>query len=60
MNIGHYQSTFECIDKSMESRTRTAKNTAKGVIYHVEIDCDEIPSPPYSNTKKLNCVVCTK
>ena len=57
----HKRSTYECVDKAMESLPGSSANTEGALFYHVEAVCGVgIPCPPYNNYKELNCVVCSK
>ena len=59
----HYRSTFECVDKDLESIPGSANHLSEtsGLFGHVEALCDNgLPCPPYNNYKEINCVVCTK
>ena len=55
------RTTFECMDKAMDSLTGGHANTNGAVFYHTEATCSTgLPCPPYNNHQELNCVVCTK
>lgn len=53
------RSTFECVDKNQVSVTASRRNFNGALFYHVEVQCGELPCPPYNAEKELNCVVCT-
>ena len=58
---GHYRSTYQCVDEDQESLPYSNGNTNGAVFYHVEATCDNsLPCPPYSVSKEVNCVLCTK
>ena len=65
-NMGeHYDSkhssTYECVDKAMESLPGSYLNINGALFYHVEAVCGVgLPCPPYINVNEINCVVCTK
>ena len=51
--------TFECVDRSMESISGSKGHLENGHFYHVEAHCNGMACPPYNNYKELNCVVCS-
>ena len=52
---------FLCFDSYQESIPGSAGNhPSSAEIFTVEVNCDVLPCPPYSSTKELTCVVCTK
>ena len=56
----HYRSTFECVDKDLESVPGSGEYLAAGGLFgYVEAVCNGLPCPPYNNYKEINCVVCT-
>ena len=58
---GHRRTTFECMDKAMESLPGHHDSTNGALFYHTEATCSTgLPCPPYNNHQELNCVVCTK
>ena len=59
-HINHPRSTYECIDRSMESIPGSQDHIDSGHFYHVEAHCNGMACPPYDNQKELNCVVCSK
>ena len=60
-NRGNHRSTFECLDKSMESLPNSQADTNGAVFHHTEAFCQTgLPCPPYNINQELNCVVCTK
>ena len=56
---GRSRSTFVCVDRDQESLAGTGRNNDGAVFYHAEVDCTNLPCPPYNNGQELNCVVCT-
>ena len=57
--VPRYRSMYECVDKDQDT-TSLSPNWGSA-IYQVETDCGTgLSCPPYSNSKELNCVVCTK
>ena len=56
----HNRVSYECIDSGAESIPGSAANTNGGLFYHVEVDCNGFPCPPYDPQKELTCAVCTK
>ena len=60
-NNKHYRSEFVCFHYSLQSIPGSAgDHRSSAEIYTVEVNCDVLPCPPYSSTKELTCVVCTK
>ena len=59
-HIGHFRTTFECVDKDQESIPGSQLNTDGAAFYHVEANCNGQPCPPYDNKRELTCVVCTR
>ena len=61
-NRNHKRSTYECMDRAMESLTGSYLNANGALFYHVEAVCGGggLPCPPYNNVDEINCVVCTK
>ena len=58
--VGHHRTTFECVDKAMESLPGGGANTNGAVFYHTVATCSTgLPCPPYTIRQELNCVVCT-
>ena len=58
---GHRRTTFECVDKAMESLPGGEGNANGALFYHSEATCSTgLPCPPYNIHQELNCVVCTK
>ena len=53
-------STFECVDKDQDSIPNSSADTNGATIFHTEATSNGLPCPPYSATKELNCVICTK
>ena len=57
----HYRSEFLCFDSRPETIPGTqGDHQSSAEVYTIEIDCEVLPCPPYSSTKELTCVVCTK
>ena len=57
----HGRSEYLCFDNYQESIPGSAGNHASSAeIFTVEVNCEVLPCPPYSSTKELTCVVCTK
>ena len=57
----HHRAEFLCFHASLESVPGSAgDHRSSAEIYTVEVNCDVLPCPPYSSTKELTCVVCTK
>ena len=58
---GHYSHTgrtlYECVDRNPETGT-SGGNSA--LLYHVEPDCNVFSCPPYSSSKEITCVVCSR
>ncbi len=54
------RSTFECVDRSMESIPGSQNHIDGGHFYHIEAHCNGMACLPYNNFKELNCVVCSK
>ena len=55
--IDQKRSTFECVDSSQEHVSETQANRNGALLYHVEVQCGELPCPPYDPQKELNCVL---
>ena len=56
----HRRSTFECVDKAMESLPGSKGNMDGALFHHTEATCSTgLPCPPYNNNLELNCAVCT-
>ena len=54
-----HRSMFECVDKDQQSLPLSPNWGS--ALHHVEADCSSgLPCPPDTNSKELNCVVCTK
>ena len=56
----HHRSTFECVDKDLDSVVGSSRHQSHALFGHVEAVCNALPCPPYNNYKEVNCVVCTK
>ena len=57
----HRRTTFECVDKAMESLPGSHADTNGALFYHTEATCTSgLPCVPYNPNQELNCVVCTK
>ena len=57
----HHRAEFVCFHYSLQSVPGSAgDHQSSAEIYTVEVNCDVLPCPPYSSTKELTCVVCTK
>ena len=59
-NVGSHRTTYECIDRSMESLPGSQNDAPGGQFWHVEANCTALGCPPLDNEKELNCVVCSK
>ena len=58
-NKGHRRTSFECMDKAMESLPGGEGDTHGALFYHTEATCSSgLPCPPYNDHQELNCVVC--
>ena len=55
-----HRTMFECVDQSPQSVPGSIANTNGALFYHVEVNCNGIPCPPYDTQKEVTCVVCTK
>ena len=51
---------FECVDFNREAVPGTSKADPEASFHHVRTTCHGLPCPPYSATKEVACVVCTK
>ena len=60
VHSAHHRSTFECVDKDLDSVVGSSAVVHHGLFGHVEAVCNALPCPPYNNYKEINCVVCTK
>ena len=58
--IGHYSSSFECVDIDAEAAEGGHANRDGGLFYHVEVNCYNSQCPPYVAEKEVTCVICTK
>ena len=58
--VPHQRSTFECVDQEQESLPESSSNRDAALFYHVEVDCVNLPCPPYNRDQEVNCVVCSK
>lgn len=58
----HHRLTYECVDVDAEAVPGRGFNGdgVLNLIYPVEVTCDGIDCPPYSDGRELSCVVCTK
>ena len=57
----YHRAEFVCFHYSLQSVPGSAgDHQSSAEIYTVEVNCDVLPCPPYSSTKELTCVVCTK
>ncbi len=59
VHANHKRSTFECVDKDLESVHGSSQGQAHGWFGHVEAVCNALPCPPYNNYKEINCAMCT-
>ena len=59
VHVHHKRSTFECIDKDLESIHGSSKYQGHGLFGHVEAQCNALACPPYNNYKEINCAMCT-
>ncbi len=55
----HKRSTFECVDKDLESVHGSSHAQYPGLFGHVEAVCNALACPPYNNYKEINCAMCT-
>ena len=57
-----HRSIFECMDENLEPLPEADGSTGHGArFFHVETNCESgLPCLPYSASKELNCVVCSK
>ena len=55
----YHRSTYECMDISPETSGSQA-NEDGALFHHVEARCGSLACPPYEETKKLTCAVCSK
>ena len=55
-----HRTMFVCVDREQELLPGTGANTNGALFYPTEVDCTNLPCPPYNNEQELNCVVCTK
>ncbi len=61
VNSNHKRSTFECVDKDLESvpGSSSQEYATHAEFGHVEAVCNALPCPPYNNYKEINCAMCT-
>ncbi len=59
VHVNHHRSTFECVDKNLESVHGSSQMQYNGLFGHVEAVCNALPCPPYNNYKEINCAMCT-
>ena len=60
MHPNEQRTTYECVDKDLDSVPGTKGDTGGAQFYHVEATCIGLKCPPYNTHQELNCVVCTK
>ena len=53
------RTTYECVDRDLESVPGTEGDIGGAQFYHVEATCNGLECPPYNTVQELNCVVCT-
>ncbi len=58
--LGHFRTTYECVDMNAESLPGSALSTDGALFYFTEAVCNGIDCPPYTAGAELTCVVCTK
>ncbi len=63
VHSGHRRSTFECVDKDLESAS-IGMEVHNGRHMHalmdpVEAVCNALSCPPYNNYKEINCAMCS-
>ena len=58
----NWRTTYECVDRGMESVPGSQDHIDGAHFYHVEANCGGLAcsSDRYNNFKELNCVVCSK
>lgn len=54
------RTTYECVDKDLDTVPDSGARTEGAQFYHVEATCNGLECPPYNIHQELNCVVCTK
>ena len=54
------RTTYECVDKDLDTVALSGGDTGGAQFYHIEATCNGLECPPYNNHQELNCVVCTK
>ncbi len=60
VHTGHKRSTFECVDKDLESVRGSSQWQVNGLFGHVEAVCNALPCPPYNYYKEINCAMCAQ
>ena len=55
-----YRTMYTCVDKDMESVPGSQGHENNAHFFHVEASCNGFACGPYSDSKELNCVVCSK
>ena len=56
----HKGSTFECVDRNMDTLQGGSTDHHGALFYVVETRCGSLPCPPYKEFFELSCVVCSK
>ena len=56
----HKGSTFECVDRNMDTLQGGSTDRNGALFYVVEARCGSLPCPPYKEFFELSCVVCSK
>ena len=59
-HVGHYRSSYSCIDVDSEVVAGTGGTENPSLFYPTVTDCNGLSCPPYVNNHMLSCVVCTK
>ncbi len=58
-HTAHKRSTFECVDKDLESVPGSSQQKGYAWFGHVEAVCNALACPPYNNYKEINCAMCS-
>lgn len=53
-------SQFVCVDSKMAERLGSEQDFNGKLLYYTVTNCGSLPCPPYSDGKKVTCVVCSK
>eukprot|EP00117_Sycon_ciliatum_P011124 scpid83522/ scgid12733/ len=60
-HYSHRKTDFVCMDKQLDGVRGASGNKPEGVLYLASITCGtSMDCPPYSTTKAVPCVVCTR